>query len=77
MTKYKVWVLAVGETTWATNGLEFETIAEADSWGYDLMMRWFGAEEYTILPVSPDNVGHLSESWIKLNEVTISGRSQS
>lgn len=72
-TNYKVWVKAVGESTWATNGLEFETSAEADAWGYDLLMRWFGAEEYTVLKADPKFTGHLDAYTIKANAI----RSQS
>ena len=26
--QYKVWVLAYGESTWATNGLEFDSVED-------------------------------------------------
>jgi len=48
--QYKVWVLGVGETTYATNGLLFDSIEDARAWGDGLLMRWFGAECYVVLP---------------------------
>ena len=48
---YKVWVLGVSDTNYATNGLVFDTVQEADAWGLGLLMRWTGAKDYAILPV--------------------------
>lgn len=61
--------LAVGERTYSTNGLKFETIQDAVAWGNGLMDRWYGAKCFEILPVLADAVGHLSESFIQSNKV--------
>ena len=31
------------------NGLSFETVEDADSFGFDLSMRWFGMEGYRVV----------------------------
>jgi len=67
---YKVWVLAYGEKTWATNGLEFETAEDAGSYGRDLLSRWFGAKEFAVLPVSPEYVGYLSTDTVEKAKVS-------
>jgi hypothetical protein len=50
--KWRVDVLAVGETHWASNALEFDTELAAALWGSDLLKRWFGAERFRVVPVS-------------------------
>ena len=52
--KFKVWVLGVGENSFCTNGLEFDTIVDAVIYGEDLLSRWFGAEDFKVLPLSFD-----------------------
>ena len=68
---YKVWVLGVGESKYATNGLDFDTINEANSYGNDLLSRWFGAETFKILPKSDEFEGFLSQSVIDQNSVKL------
>ena len=63
--KYKVWVLAAGETTWATNALEFDTVDEANKWGSGLMWRWLAANDYAVLPVKPELTGYLSTETVE------------
>ena len=58
-TMFKVWVKGVGETTYATNGLDFETVEAAKTWGNDLMSRWFGAESFLVLPKDDRFTGFL------------------
>ena len=67
---FKVWVLGVGETTYATNGLDFNTIGEAKEYGNDLLSRWFGADRFVVLPVSDKFVGYLSQDVIDQNSVS-------
>jgi hypothetical protein len=49
--KYKVEILPVGEAEWCSNGLVFETAEAADTYGRDLLSRWFGAREYRVVEV--------------------------
>jgi len=67
---YKVWVLGVGERMYATNGLEFNTISEAKSYGNDLLSRWFGAERFEVLPMDDRFSGFLSADVINENRVS-------
>ena len=67
MNTFKVWIRGVGETTWATNSLEFDTIQEAKEWGSDLLGRWFGASEYDVLPTSDAFKGLLSTETVLEN----------
>lgn len=67
-TKYKVWVLAFGEHSWATNGLEFDTVPEAFDYGRELLARWFAADKYKVLPSLPELTGHLNTKTIELYE---------
>jgi len=46
---FVVEVKPVGEAGYARNGLTFATADAADRWGYDLMLRWFGAESYRVV----------------------------
>ena len=48
MTKYKVWVLAYGETDYCTNGLEFDTREEATDYGNDLASRWTMVDKWEV-----------------------------
>ena len=68
---YKVWILAVGETTWATNGLDFDTVPDANDYGIDLMSRWMGASKYAILPKDDQFTGFLSHEVIEVNRVEV------
>lgn len=65
---YKVWVLATGEVKWATNGLEFETVEDADNYGKDLLARWWGAKEFAVLPVG--STGYLTTDQVRELEVS-------
>lgn len=68
---YKVWVLGVGENTWATNGLDFESIDEAKAYGNDLLSRWFGADKFEMLPMDDMFQGHLTQDVIDNNSVQL------
>lgn len=57
---FKVWILGVGESTFATNALEFATVEEANTYGNDLLSRWFGADRFVVLPLSDDFKGYLA-----------------
>lgn len=46
---FVVEVQGVGETSWTRNGLSFASVEQADAWGFDLMCRWFGAEDYRVV----------------------------
>jgi len=56
---FKVWILGVGESKFATNALEFGTIEEANTYGNDLLSRWFGADRFVVLPLSDDFTGYV------------------
>ena len=56
---YKVWILGVGESTYATNGVDFDTVDEATSWANGLLDRWFGADKFAVLPKSDRYTGFL------------------
>lgn len=71
--KYKVWVLAVGERTYSTNNLEFDTPEEATNYGDSLLSRWFGADKFAVLPVSDEFEGYLSPEVVKENRVIVLG----
>ena len=66
---YKIWVLASGEKTWATNGLEFETAMEAKRYGNDLFMRWLALKDFAVLPVKNEFRGFLTQDIIDANKV--------
>ena len=68
---YKVWILGVGESTYATNGLDFDTIDDANSYGNDLLSRWFGADIFKVLPKSDEFKGFLSQDVIDKNSVKL------
>lgn len=52
MTKYRVDVLATGETRWANNALTFDTEGEAAAYGRDLWFRWTSAELISVVPTT-------------------------
>ncbi len=54
-TFYKVYVRACGETSYCTNGLDFNTAEEARDYGNDLLGRWFGADRFEVLRVNKNN----------------------
>ncbi len=54
--RFKVWVLGVGENIYCTNGLDFETVEKAHDYGEELLSRWFGAEDFKVLPLQFDGV---------------------
>ena len=62
--KYKVWILGVGETTWATNGIEYDTVESAKNAAIDLHRRWFGADKWAVLPIKDELVGFLSHELV-------------
>lgn len=66
---YKVWILAYGETLWATNGLDFETVDDANSYASDLLSRWMGAKDFAILPKDDQFTGFLSHEIIEANKI--------
>jgi len=70
---FKVWVLAAGESTWATNGLEFESQAEGELWARDLMGRWFGAIAWAVVPLDAGTNGFMTQEWVDQNAV-VTGR---
>ena len=70
---YKVWIKGVGESTYATNDREFNTIEEAKSHAIDLWSRWFGAESYAVLPKSEEFKGFLSQDVVDCNAVLTGG----
>ena len=51
---YKVLVHGLGEKTYVGNGLEFETVDAAMLYGNELLGRWFGADDFQVLPVEFD-----------------------
>lgn len=48
---YKVWVQVYGETTWHTNGMTFDTRAEAEAYGSSLFARWTQVENWEVREV--------------------------
>lgn len=58
MPQFKAWVTD-DNNTYATNGLEFDTVEEAELYAKDLFSRWLGALDWAVLPISPENVGHI------------------
>tara|TARA_Y100000588_G_scaffold382319_1_gene469554 strand:+ start:1229 stop:1420 length:192 start_codon:yes stop_codon:yes gene_type:complete len=51
---YKVWILAKGETKWATNSMNYHTIEEAERAAQSLFSRWMAAEEWSVHRVGTD-----------------------
>ena len=66
---FKIWILAYGESTYATNGLDFPTIEEAQEYGHNLLSRWYGAEKFAVLPQDDKFIGHLDKDTVKNNAV--------
>ena len=62
--QFKVWVLVSGESTWATNGLEFDSAIDAKKWGEGLFMRWFALKDFAVLPVKDEFKGYLTQDII-------------
>jgi hypothetical protein len=50
--KLRVEVLAIGEQSWATNALEFDTPELAALYAQDLYSRWMQVDKMRIVPVS-------------------------
>ena len=65
--KFKVWVLAAGESTYATNGVEHDSEEDAISAAENLFMRWFAANDWAVLLVGP--TGYLSADEIGAKHV--------
>ncbi len=47
--KYRVDVLVLGERTWATNRLRFDTVEEAEAYARNLYGRWSLMERATVV----------------------------
>jgi len=62
--KYKVWILGVGETSWASNALEYDDVESAKSAAISLFNRWFGADKWAVLPIKDEFVGFLSHETV-------------
>jgi hypothetical protein len=53
--KFRVDVKVVGENSWATNALRFDTEPEALAYAHDLYSRWSSAERMRVVPdTTPD-----------------------
>lgn len=60
---YRVDVLAIGETTWVTNSLEYATSEIALGEAKSLKARWTGADRLRVVPVStPKNEEYVEGS---------------
>jgi hypothetical protein len=57
MKSWKPEIRGVRETSWSQNGLAFATRKEAEQWGFDLLLRWSGAEDYRAVE-SDEPVSH-------------------
>jgi RNAse (barnase) inhibitor barstar len=66
---FKVWCKDRGSETYATNGLEFESIESAEEYARDLYSRWFALEDWVILPLSAEFSGWLTAQTIDSNAV--------
>lgn len=55
---FKVEVREPRSTVWSGNALRFATHAEADSYGVDLLSRWFLPEEFRVVE-SEDAVNYV------------------
>ena len=67
---FKTWIKGCGEKSYATNGLEFDTVDDAKNYGNDLLSRWFGAESFEVLPMRVDFQGFLSQEIVDTNKVS-------
>lgn len=65
--KYKVWILAAGERTYATNAVEYDTQEAAENAARDLFNRWFSANEWAVLPAK--HIGYLPQIEVDLYQV--------
>jgi hypothetical protein len=45
---HKCFVRAIGETSYNSNALAFATPEEANSYGNELLSRWFGASDFEV-----------------------------
>lgn len=68
--KYKVWVLAAGETTYATNAMEYDTPEDGEAAAINLFNRWFAAKRWAVLPVSEEFTGYLTAAVIETNALS-------
>jgi hypothetical protein len=50
MSNYRVDVLVIGESNWATNALRFDTEDEALAYAHNLYMRWTMANKMRVVP---------------------------
>ena len=48
---YKVFFLKSGESTYATNGLNFDTSEDAEIYGKELFFRWWGIDKWLIIRI--------------------------
>ena len=48
---YKVYCLACGESTYATNGLKFNTLEEAETYGEELFFKWWGLSKWMLIKI--------------------------
>jgi hypothetical protein len=48
--KYRIDVLALHETSWATNALRFDTPEAAEAYGRDLYSRWTMVDKMSVVP---------------------------
>ena len=54
---FKCEVLTANDPKWYANALRFETEAEADRYGLDLILRWTGSRDYRAA-TSDDDVNY-------------------
>lgn len=52
MTAYRVEVLASGESTWATNAMEYDSEDDAKRAGSDLADRWLAVVDWRVVPTT-------------------------
>jgi hypothetical protein len=48
---FKVFCLATGEDTYCTNGLKFNTIEDAETYGKELFFRWWGLDKWMVVRI--------------------------
>lgn len=51
MSKYKVEVQVVNETSFHSNNLQFDSKEDAKRYAINLMLRWFAVENYRIVEI--------------------------
>lgn len=49
--KYRAEVAGIGENTWSTNAIEYDTPEEAKKWLDDLSGKWFGYDMSRVVPI--------------------------